>query len=41
MDVSPRTVEHQMAHALQSIRAHLAPFMDESVARAEKNRADE
>lgn len=41
MDVSPRTVEHQMAHALKAIRAHLAPFLDESVARAEKNRTDE
>lgn len=41
MGVSPRTVEHQMAHALKAIRVHLAPFLDEPVARAGKNRADE
>ncbi len=29
MGVSPRTVEHQMAHALKAIRAHLAPFLDD------------
>lgn len=30
MGVSPKTVEHQMAHALKAIRAHLAPFLDET-----------
>ncbi|MEM1043143.1 MAG: sigma-70 family RNA polymerase sigma factor [Bacteroidota bacterium] len=29
MDVSPRTVEHQMAHALKAIRTHLAPFLED------------
>ena len=28
MGVSPRTVEHQMAHALAAIRARLAPFLE-------------
>ncbi|MEP0547016.1 MAG: sigma-70 family RNA polymerase sigma factor [Rhodothermales bacterium] len=37
MDVSPRTVEHQMAHALKAIRAHLAPFLDEPIPRTEKS----
>ncbi len=30
MGVSPRTVEHQMAHALKAVRARLAPFLGES-----------
>lgn len=29
MDVSPRTVEHQMAAALGALRQRLAPFLDE------------
>ena len=41
MGVSPRTVEHQMAHALKAIRVHLALFLDEPVAQAEKKRTDE
>lgn len=28
MGVSPKTVEHQMGHALKAIRARLAPFLD-------------
>ena len=41
MGVSPRTVEHQMAHALKAIRARLAPFLGETEPRAEIKRTDE
>lgn len=38
MGVSPRTVEHQMAHALETIRARLAPFLDTPATEPKKNR---
>ena len=43
MGVSPRTVEHQMAHALGAIRTQLAPFLHErgNLGPPQKNITDE